>query len=368
MGGLATDQPLAEELTAEPDSNRVHWLLPDHQGSIRDVVNSAGQSLAHLAYDTYGSITNNPASMPRFTYTGREWDAAAGLYYNRTRYYDPSIGRFFSQDPIAFDGGDTNLYRYVGNNPLNNTDPTGFCAPAISTISTALNPIMPIASGIGTAIGSTVSTASPSLASVWNTASSWAGSAWSNESSGIGTVPSSTFSTTSIATTPPASIRLSDSVWWESQIEVAKRYGVKPEEVQGPWQQRAPSWNFFSSATYGDEVTAVFQKKVQWYGDQQVAMVNQWNQDNPDISRMPVWSQKVVLGAKSGDYSAYFPDVQNHNFWLGRYAGGSASWEETQPHLMKTNGGDLIYPPCTLRRPARSVASTWACRPCLAVA
>jgi uncharacterized protein RhaS with RHS repeats len=39
--------------------------------------------------------------------------------------YDPTIGRFLSEDPSGFDGGDPNLYRYVGNDPVNHTDPNG---------------------------------------------------------------------------------------------------------------------------------------------------------------------------------------------------------------------------------------------------
>jgi hypothetical protein len=42
--------------------------------------------------------------------------------------YDPSIGRWTSQDPIGFAGGDVNLYRYVGNNSINEIDPTGLSA------------------------------------------------------------------------------------------------------------------------------------------------------------------------------------------------------------------------------------------------
>ena len=43
----------------------------------------------------------------------------------RARYYDPVIGRFISEDPIHFAGGDVNLYAYVGNNPINFVDPNG---------------------------------------------------------------------------------------------------------------------------------------------------------------------------------------------------------------------------------------------------
>jgi RHS repeat-associated protein len=59
-----------------------------------------------------------------YTYTGREWDKETGLYYYRTRYYDPMEGRFISKDPIGFKGG-INLFSYVGQNPINRIDPSG---------------------------------------------------------------------------------------------------------------------------------------------------------------------------------------------------------------------------------------------------
>lgn len=43
--------------------------------------------------------------------------------------YDPSIGRWLTPDPIGFDGGDPNLYRFVGNSPTNSTDPSGLIDP-----------------------------------------------------------------------------------------------------------------------------------------------------------------------------------------------------------------------------------------------
>jgi uncharacterized protein RhaS with RHS repeats len=47
------------------------------------------------------------------------------LQYSRARWYDATLGRFISEDPIGFAGGDVNLYGYVGNNPLRFVDPSG---------------------------------------------------------------------------------------------------------------------------------------------------------------------------------------------------------------------------------------------------
>ncbi|HVT29148.1 MAG TPA: RHS repeat-associated core domain-containing protein [Lacipirellulaceae bacterium] len=60
-----------------------------------------------------------------FGYTGRWFDTATGLQNNLNRWYDPQTGRFLSEDPTGFAGGDANLYRYAGNSPTNATDPTG---------------------------------------------------------------------------------------------------------------------------------------------------------------------------------------------------------------------------------------------------
>ena len=52
-------------------------------------------------------------------------DDGTGLYYYRARYYSPDQKRFIAADPLGFGGGDSNFYAYVGNNPINFTDPTG---------------------------------------------------------------------------------------------------------------------------------------------------------------------------------------------------------------------------------------------------
>src|SRR5689334_13661630 len=64
-----------------------------------------------------------------FEYTGRWFDSGSGLQNNLNRWYDSSIGRWISQDPIGFNGDPSNLYRYVGNEATNSTDPGGLVDP-----------------------------------------------------------------------------------------------------------------------------------------------------------------------------------------------------------------------------------------------
>jgi RHS repeat-associated protein len=68
-----------------------------------------------------------------FRYTAREFDTETNLYYYRARYYDPTTGRFLSEDPTGFWAGG-NFYRYVGNHSTDLVDPSGLlqvcCRPA----------------------------------------------------------------------------------------------------------------------------------------------------------------------------------------------------------------------------------------------
>ena len=62
-----------------------------------------------------------------------QWLAPLGLYDYRNRTYSPTLGRFLQTDPIRFEAGDVNLYRYVFNNPVNWVDPLGLCCDAERT-------------------------------------------------------------------------------------------------------------------------------------------------------------------------------------------------------------------------------------------
>jgi RHS repeat-associated protein len=99
-------------------------FLQNHLGSSVGLTNNSGSLSESNAYDSFGNPTNSSFSS-RYQFTGREYDATTGLQFSRARWYDPVIGRFVSEDPIGFDGGDVNLYGYVSNNPQNFTDPSG---------------------------------------------------------------------------------------------------------------------------------------------------------------------------------------------------------------------------------------------------
>lgn len=125
LHGPAVDQVLAQEDAA----GNVQWLLADHLGTIRDILDHTGASLNHIRYDSFGNITaqTDPTIDTRYAFTGREFDPETGLHYYRARYYDAAIGRFLSEDPITFGASDANLYRYVWNCPVMFADSTGLC-------------------------------------------------------------------------------------------------------------------------------------------------------------------------------------------------------------------------------------------------
>jgi RHS repeat-associated protein len=119
------------------------WTFADHQDSVRDIVsgNAAdrGQVVEHRQYDSFGKVvrrTTGPQAGAattagvgvEFAYAGRPFEARTGLSDNRARWYEPGTGRFVNEDPSGFKGGDANLFRYVGNDPLNQVDPSGLAA------------------------------------------------------------------------------------------------------------------------------------------------------------------------------------------------------------------------------------------------
>lgn len=118
--GLGADEHLALERDGQ-----TFFYHADGLGSVIAITDGNGNPVQKYAYDSFGGVTPSTNFVNSYTYTGREWDKETGLYYYRARYYDPMEGKFISKDPIDFKGGDSNLYGYTKNNPINFSDPTG---------------------------------------------------------------------------------------------------------------------------------------------------------------------------------------------------------------------------------------------------
>ncbi len=101
------------------------FLLADRIGTVRVVTDHEGVVKEDSSSDPFfDGRTPGPQPRNRHRFTGEWFDDETGLVYLRARYYDPRIGRFISKDPSGIRGG-SNMYRYVGNDPVNARDPSG---------------------------------------------------------------------------------------------------------------------------------------------------------------------------------------------------------------------------------------------------
>ena len=129
LWGPAVDQILAEENVDNGADETVQWTLTDHLNTVRDIAkyDSGSDMTTDLIYDAFGKVTSesNPAVDSLFHFTARPFDEDTQLQNNLNRWYDAHVGRWLSEDPIGFVGGDGNLYRYVANRALLLPDPFG---------------------------------------------------------------------------------------------------------------------------------------------------------------------------------------------------------------------------------------------------
>ena len=120
--GLAIDSTVARA-----DAGGTQARVSDALGSTVALTDAAGNVATDYTHEPFGAVsTLGAATTNRIGYAGREIDPT-GLSFNRSRYYNPGLGRFLSEDPIGFAGGQSNLLAYVGNSPFDKTDPFGLC-------------------------------------------------------------------------------------------------------------------------------------------------------------------------------------------------------------------------------------------------
>ncbi len=102
-------------------------IICDQLGSPRLVVNTTTGAIAEqMNYDEFGNVLlDSDAGFQPFGFAGGLKDPDTGFVRFGARDYNPSIGRWTTKDPLLFEGGDSNLYAYVLNDPVNFIDSDG---------------------------------------------------------------------------------------------------------------------------------------------------------------------------------------------------------------------------------------------------
>jgi RHS repeat-associated protein len=147
-----------------------YYLTYDQVGSLRVVADASGNVIKRIDYDSFGSIINdtNPGFEVPFGFAGGLHDRDVSLVRFGFRDYDPEAGRWTAKDPIGFCMGDTTLYGYVQNNPINWIDPFGlrwYESPTfwMDAVALAADLSVPLTGEVGFAMGAIASFSSTAL-------------------------------------------------------------------------------------------------------------------------------------------------------------------------------------------------------------
>jgi RHS repeat-associated protein len=116
------------------------YVQQDFNWNVTSIANTSGSVVERYVYDPYGAVTYLTVSWGSLSASAYAWqylfqvgrlDAKSGLYIFQHRDYSPTLGRWTEVDPQRYGGGDTSLYRFVGNCSPTYTDASGQWLPGV---------------------------------------------------------------------------------------------------------------------------------------------------------------------------------------------------------------------------------------------
>jgi RHS repeat-associated protein len=157
-GGIGGLLSLTLNTELGPPSSNSMYYHSDGNGNVTMLINPSQYIVAKYLYDAFGNVLSAAGSLAQqnlYRFSSKEAHLNSGLVYYLYRYYDPNLQRWPNRDPLEEQGG-INLYSFVRNDPLNQTDPLGKNAGTIvgGEIGSGFGPVgTVIGIAIGTAVG-----------------------------------------------------------------------------------------------------------------------------------------------------------------------------------------------------------------------
>ena len=120
--GLSRGAEVGATIAVEKDKS-IYYPVHDHQGSIVRLLKSNGGVYAKMAFTPFGELKKGKSPIA-WSFSSKRYDPETECFYFGRRYYDPTIGRWLTVDPIGHGDG-PNVYAYVHNNPSIHFDEYG---------------------------------------------------------------------------------------------------------------------------------------------------------------------------------------------------------------------------------------------------